>query len=92
MGRLPKIKWSESVAMRNRGTGARGWRHTDIHEVVGVRIDITTKTLGGVVKRHGRISLANRQLFFPNLFIIFRAALLFCVLAAPHLTRILLVD
>lgn len=50
--------------MRNRGTGARGWRHTDIHEVVGVRIDITTKTLGGVVKRHGRISLANRQLFF----------------------------
>ena len=51
--------------MWNRRTGARGWRHKDIHKVVGVRIDITTKTLGGGVNRHGRISLANRRhLFF----------------------------
>ena len=80
--------------MWNRRTGARGWRHTDIHKVVGVRIDITTKTLGGGVNRHGRISLANRRhlFFFPNHFIIFRVAQLFRAIAAPRLTRILLVD
>lgn len=80
--------------MRNRRTGARGWRHTDIHKVVGVRIDITTKTLGGGC-HSSRADLSGQpeaSFFFPNHFIIFRVAQLFCAIAAPRLTRVLLVD